>query len=234
MADVVVLAGGLGTRLRGVVPDLPKPLAPVAGRPFLGWLLPHLIADGVVDRIILSIGYRGDDIEASIGYRLDGVPIDYVREAVPLGTGGALRQALRLVEGPDAIVANGDTFADCDMRQLMNTHHSLGRTLTLTLANVAETARYGSVTVDGSRVTGFASKGGTEPGLINAGIYAMRTNLLRDIAIADPFSFEGDFMVPAVDQIQPAFMHLSGRFIDIGVPEDFAAAQTLFARPLQR
>lgn len=226
--EAIILAGGLGTRLRGVVPDLPKPLAPVAGRPFLAWLLAQL-ADGGVRRAVLSVGFRGERIERAFGDSFGAMTLAYVYEAEPLGTGGALRLALAATADDDVLVLNGDSFATYAPDALMAAHRAAGRPLTLVLAEVDDVGRYGEVRVAGGSVAAFAEKGGCGPGLINAGVYAVARSLLADPALPARFSFESDFLMPRVAALRPAAVVSRGLFIDIGVPDDYARAQQLFA-----
>ena len=227
--DAIILAGGLGTRLRSTVPDVPKPLAPVAGRPFIEWVLRPLTASPAVDRVILSVGYRGDMIRSAVGSSFGGKPVLYVDEETPLGTGGALRRALAGVQGDNALLLNGDTFAEFDPVALFERHVGAVRPVTLCLVEVRDTGRYGRVTIDGHSVSAFGAKGGDGKGLINAGVYALRTDLFGEFDADDPFSFESDFIEPFVGALRPAFLRLTGQFIDIGIPDDYARAQHLFA-----
>lgn len=226
--DAIILAGGLGTRLREVVPALPKPLAPVAGKPFLAWILQSLAGSGTVTRVILSVGYRAGMIEAAFGSHFAGLELSYMRETEPLGTGGAMRLALANVRGTAALVLNGDSFADFDPQGLVAAHRAGGRSLTVSLASVADVARYGRVQVDGLSIIDFAEKGGSGPGQINAGIYAMAADLLGDLALPGRFSFETDFLMPRLQMLRPNAYSLGGRFIDIGVPDDYRLAQSMF------
>jgi D-glycero-alpha-D-manno-heptose 1-phosphate guanylyltransferase len=226
--DAIILAGGLGTRLRDVVPALPKPLAPVAGKPFLAWILQSLADSGTVARVILSVGYRAGMIEAAFGSHFAGLELNYVHEIEPLGTGGAMRIALANVRGTAALVLNGDSFADFDPHGLVSAHRNGGSSLTVSLALVADVGRYGRVKVDGSSIVDFAEKGGSGPGQINAGIYAMAADLLGDPALPERFSFETDFLMPRLQTLRPTAYSLGGRFIDIGVPDDYQLAQSMF------
>ena len=168
--EAIVLAGGLGTRLRSVVADLPKPLAPVAGRPFLAHLLDQL-ATGGLRRVILATGYMAEKIEQVIGRRWAGMDVAYSKESDPLGTGGAIRRAAALLQGDGVHLANGDTFLRYDLAAFERAVRARGASLGIALAKVGDVGRYGGVEIDGGRVTAFVEKGGCGPGLINAGSY---------------------------------------------------------------
>ncbi|OIR06730.1 D-glycero-alpha-D-manno-heptose 1-phosphate guanylyltransferase [mine drainage metagenome] len=220
----VVLAGGLGTRLRERVPDLPKPMAPVAGRPFLEYLLDRLIAGGI-DEITLSVGYRAEAIAAHFGDRYRGAVLRYARETEPLGTGGAIIHALR-GEGPEPVlVLNGDTFLDIDVRALIRWYQAAPARVAMVLRQTPDVSRYGSVVLSGDRVTGFAEKGRTGPGLINAGIYVLTPGVLAAWGPPEKFSFEADILQRHCDTLRPRAFVTDAYFIDIGVPEDFDRAQ---------
>lgn len=229
--EVIVLAGGFGTRLREVVPDQPKPLAPVAGRPFLAHLLDMYVERGM-RRAILAVGYRADQVRAAIGTHWRTMELAYSQESEPLGTGGAIGLAMEQVGGDAVHVANGDTFLSYDPLELERVTRALDCPLGMALAHVADVGRYGAVAVgrDG-RVAGFAEKGGRGPGLINAGSY-----FLADPAALLPnggaaFSFETDVLQPSATAGNVAACADTRDFIDIGVPDDYARAQVLLGRP---
>lgn len=226
--EAIVLAGGLGTRLRSVVGELPKPLAPVAGRPFLAWLLDMLAAQGI-RRVILATGYRGDQVEAALGTRWQDMELAYSQEPEPRGTGGAIALAAKALDGDACFVLNGDTRLRLDYACFAGVAKSEGVRLGVALSQVADIARYGAVCVENGRVTGFVEKSRSGSGYINAGVYWVDRSLLAAFPQAASFSFEVDVLHPAVAR-EPvvAFTQTSG-FIDIGVPEDYRRAQALFA-----
>jgi D-glycero-alpha-D-manno-heptose 1-phosphate guanylyltransferase len=230
MIEAVVLAGGLGLRLRTAVPDLPKPMAPVAGRPFLAWLLEALAGQGV-QSAVLSVGYRAETIEGHFGASYAGLELRYAREAEPLGTGGALKRALRQVRSFPALALNGDSLVDLDLTAMRELHRRTRARLTIALVEAPDASRYGRVALREGCVSAFAAEGEPGPGLVNAGVYLMEAGLLDEPELPERFSFERDFLQPRVGSLAPAAFLASGRFIDIGVPEDFARAQTLFGRP---
>ncbi len=221
--QAIVLAGGLGTRLRAALPEgMPKPLAPVLGRPFLAWLLDRLDAAGI-ERCVLAVGHRAEAIVSAIGHRHGRMHLHYSVEQSPLGTGGAIRLALAATDAASVVVLNGDTFLDVDYRALLDLHLRENASLTIACVRVPDVGRYGRVELLAGRVTGFREKGERGAGYINGGVYAMRRTLL-DAVHATRFSFETDFLAPGVRAVRPHALTLEGRFIDIGIPDDLARA----------
>ena len=227
--QAIVLAGGLGTRLRSVVPDLPKPMAPVAGRPFLAWILDRLVEAGF-DRVVLAVGYRHDAIRDHFGEAYRGLPLRYSVEDRPLGTGGALRLACGQVHDDAVFVLNGDTFVELDHRAMRSAHDAANAALSIAVHRVDDTARYGALELRAGHVFGFAEKGRHGPGWINAGVYLLARELLLQLPADRALSFEQEVLVPQVGAIRPLAFTAEGLFIDIGVPEDYERAQVLFAR----
>lgn len=225
--ELIVLAGGLGTRLRSVVADVPKPMAPVAGRPFLELLLKSLAGKGA-RRAILSVGHLSQSIVEHFGDQFAGLRIAYAVEQSPLGTGGALRAALELVEGDHALIVNGDTFLDLELDEISTLWSSQRRPI-LVARSLPDASRYGRLTVDGDRVEAFTEKGVAGPGLVNAGAYLFPCDIARFFPPVERFSLETDVLVPRLREIDLRCFVSSGYFIDIGVPEDFARAQTELA-----
>ena len=219
--EAIVLAGGLGTRLRSRVADVPKPMAPVAGRPFLEWLLSGLAAEGF-SRVILAVSYLRERIMDHFGPRWGGLDIGYAIEPEPLGTGGAIRYSLAMAGRPGPVfVFNGDTIAPFDYAQ-MRAAHRPGR-LTMALVQVPDCARYGSAQLQEGRIAGFCANG-KGPAWINAGVYVMDRAIFDGVTLPLRFSFETDFIPRSLDRIQP--YPVSGWFLDIGVPADYDRAQT--------
>nr|WP_145544881.1 nucleotidyltransferase family protein [Variovorax boronicumulans] len=231
----VVLAGGLGTRLRERVPDLPKPMAPIAGRPFLAYLLERLKASGVVDAVTLSVGYRADLIQSFFGKDFDGMPLDYAVEAEPLGTGGAIAHALHGAADVPTLVLNGDTLLDLELPALVDWYARAPEALAMVLRQVDDAGRYGAIRTEDGRVTAFLPRGPAAPGLINAGIYLLRPSLFTELGLDGRFSFESDLLQRHVDRLRPRAHVVDAYFIDIGVPDDYDRANRelpgLAARP---
>lgn len=224
VTEAIVLVGGLGTRLRSVVGDTPKALAPIAGRPFLDWLLDDLRDHGIA-RAILATGFGSEQIEDRYRDGHPGLTIDVSRETEPLGTGGALRLACDRTVTSHVLAVNGDTFAAWSPERLSLVAARRRAPVTLGLKRVTNTDRYGSVTMDGDTVVGFREKHAMAEGLVNSGLY-----LLETAAMPWPprsaFSFERDVLEPACVRGLLAGAVLDGPFIDIGIPEALAEAQT--------
>ncbi len=226
----LILAGGLGKRLRSVVSDRPKPMANVLGAPFLEILIESL-ADKGVRRFVLLTGYKGEAIEGhfSAGCRSD-IRIFFSQESSPLGTGGAVRNAEALATDPSLLV-NGDTFFDADLEALLQFHEDTGAEATLSLLKVEDVSRYGSVVVDpNGMVTGFREKNEkvNGPGLINAGLSLLSKRLIGRLPVGS-YSMERDIF-PSLAASGKMFGLLQERpFFDIGTPESYEAFK-LFMR----
>ena len=223
--EAIVLAGGFGTRLRKVLADVPKPMAPIAGRPFLDILLGSLAQKGFA-RVVLSLGFMAEKISDHFGTRFAGVDIAYVVEDTPLGTGGAIRLALDSCTQDHVFVFNGDTYLDLEV-QLLEQKWGVKRHPIVVGRQVPDTSRFGRLVVDGGCITSFAEKGSTGPGLINAGCYVLARDALVKFPLYRPFSIETDYLVPEVARATVEVFETLGMFIDIGIPEDYMRAQTL-------
>lgn len=223
----VVLAGGLGTRLRSVVSDVPKPMAPVAGRPFLEILISSLIRNGI-DDVVLSVGYQHETIIDYFGSAYKGVAISYAIEETPLGTGGALANAARKIDSDeDIFVLNGDTFLDISLKDMKRKYEASQADVGIALKKMQNCSRYGRVVVaEESGVIGFTEKGEKVEGVINAGVYLLRPSFLERFTFENKFSLETDCFVEYVDSIVFFPYIVDSYFIDIGVPEDYERAQT--------
>ena len=226
MPPAIVLVGGLGTRLRGVVDDVPKPLAPVAGRPFLEFVLDRLVAHGI-ERAVLATGFRGEQIEAHFGSNHGALALEFSREDEPLGTGGAILRALRRIDVDEALVLNGDTLFEVDLTALVAAHRAAGADLTLALRPLDDVGRFGAVRIDADgRVVEFVEKSAAAgPGLVNGGVYVLRRAALEDLDLPERFGFERDVLEDRVGTLHLHGVVDDGAFVDIGVPEDYARAQ---------
>jgi D-glycero-alpha-D-manno-heptose 1-phosphate guanylyltransferase len=211
-----------------VVSDVPKVLAEVAGRPFLAHLLDRLAAVGL-RRVILAVGYKRELVMERFGDRWGGMHIGYSIEDEPLGTGGAMRQALALVGPGPCFVLNGDTWLDLDYAGMLDAHRQADTRLSLAVRSVDDVARFGALHIVGGRVTGFLEKGPSGPGTINAGVYLLAADLLLEAQVPERFSFESDFLANELGRLRPLAFPAQGEFIDIGVPDDYFRAQRLFA-----
>lgn len=224
--QAIILAGGFGTRLRSVVSDVPKPLAPVGGRPFIAWMLDALAAQGI-RRAILATGFMGESVVDACGDHWQGMQLAYSQESKPLGTGGAIALAFSLVHGDACLVLNGDTWLAFDHADFDRGWRASDARLAIALAEVDDVSRYGAVQIEQRRVTGLVEKGHLGPGYINAGVYGVRRSLLGEFPVRENFSFENEVLVPAIKR-EPVFGYTRTRdFIDIGVPQDYRRAQQL-------
>lgn len=220
----IILAGGFGTRLKSVIADVPKPLAPIAGRPFLAWLIDALVGDGV-DNITLSVHHDWEKIRDYFSAHSAPVPIHYAVEETPLGTGGAMAFALTYAKmDKSVIVVNGDTFVEVDYRELYRHHCEGGAPLTMVLRHVPDTGRYGRIEVGEGRIISFQPGKNGQEGFINAGIYVISPELFARFPMPPAFSFEQDFLPRHVAALQPRYFLADDYFIDIGIPEDYLRA----------
>lgn len=228
MFDAVILAGGLGTRLRSVVSDVPKCMAPVGGRPFLEWLLAW-IEPFRPCKIVLSLGYLSETVTDWVQHTLKDypIPIEWVIEETPLGTGGGIKLALSKVTAPQCVILNGDTFFDVDLNALCQQRDHSAAPLAVALKPMERFERYGSVTVDSeNHISSFNEKRYCEKGLINGGVYCMDCSAGLLDGKPDKFSFEKDVLEPESAKGGLCGFISDGSFIDIGIPEDYALAQT--------
>jgi D-glycero-alpha-D-manno-heptose 1-phosphate guanylyltransferase len=225
--EAIVLAGGFGTRLREVVPDLPKPMASVAGRPFLEILLSMLAQKGFT-RVVLSLGFMSDKVISHFGDNYQGLQLVYEVELQPLGTGGAIRAALARCMTDHVFIFNGDTYLDLEvdaLERLWQQSHCPA----IVVREVPDTERFGRVELQEGRVNAFLEKGVLGLGLINAGCYVLPKNALDAFPLGQNFSLETEFFSKQLQRIRFDGFVTQGLFIDIGVPDDYALAQTVLA-----
>lgn len=221
----IVLAGGLGTRLRDVVNDLPKCMAPVNGKPFLHYLLQYLSAQGV-KHVVLAVGYKREAIMQHFGAMYLNIGIQYSVEEEPLGTGGAIKQAMTLVSD-GAYVLNGDTFFDIDLCALRDFYFDTTSHIALALKPMRNFSRYGSVIRQGERIVSFEEKKRLNHGLINGGAYFLHKRVMEETG-EQKFSFEKDVLEKQVSSQMFCGKIFDNYFIDIGIPEDYARVQADF------
>lgn len=224
--EAIILAGGLGTRLRSILTDTPKPMAPVNGEPFLCHVINYLEQYGY-DKITLSVGYLHKAISDYFGHSYHNVSISYAIEEEPLGTGGGIALSLAKCSNDNVVVVNGDTLFKADINALERFHHEHDATLSIVLRHVDDTSRYGSVTIgkDG-QITQFTEKGNASgPGLINGGIYMLNKRLMG-LPHPTRFSFEKDIMERHFTTERFYGIRSNAYFIDIGIPEDYCRAQS--------
>lgn len=232
--EVLILAGGLGSRLRQAVPDVPKPMAPVNGRPFLDYLMAHWKTQGI-SRFVLSVGYMADAIQAHFCSDYHGCAIDYARESSPLGTGGAIRNAVvnGRWSGTRLLIINGDTWFPIQLEKLVANAVAAATPVTLAVKRITDNDRYGGLELDQNGkvkrfIPGAASRGNP---LINGGIYLADIAYLEDCLQSRPdaFSFERDVLEPlAMSGLLGASLQ-DVPFLDIGVPADYLRAKDIVA-----
>jgi D-glycero-alpha-D-manno-heptose 1-phosphate guanylyltransferase len=223
----LVLVGGMGTRLRPVYAQGPKALAPIAGKPFLAYLLESLAAAGL-KHVVLCVGYGAEQIE---GWVKDGAKFDlrirYSRETEAMGTAGALGLAyLRFARGQRVLAMNGDSIVQMSLPAMWDWHLKNAAAATIALVGLADTARYGRVEVnEGGWISSFHEKNGqAAPGFINGGAYLFEASVLEDIVVQGSVSLEREVLPAQIPRGLLAFK-TSGYFIDIGIPEDYLRAQ---------
>lgn len=221
--EAIILAGGMGTRLRSVVSALPKPMAPVRNVPFLSYIFEYLLKQNV-KKVILSTGYKHEEIESFYGKKYKSINIIYSIEKTPLGTGGAIKMAFEYVEQEEVFILNGDTYFDVDFKALLNKHKQERNDLTVALKPMRNYDRYGSVITESNRIIEFKEKIYMHEGLINGGIYAAESSLASKLPNMDSFSFEKEFLEKSC-ALKFGYFIADTFFIDIGIPEDYDKAQ---------
>jgi D-glycero-alpha-D-manno-heptose 1-phosphate guanylyltransferase len=232
----VILAGGLGTRLRDAVPDFPKCMAPVAGRPFLFHVIKSLRLQGI-EKIIFSLGYKHEVIEAYLADQFSCLQYECVIENEPLGTGGAIQSACQKATTENVLVTNGDTLFQVDIAALLSLHMTqdadpIAIACTLALKPMENSDRYGVVEIDDTyTIKSFREKQFYQKGLINGGIYILNKERLAAHGLPPTFSFEKDFLEKQAPTGKLKGLPQDGYFIDIGIPEDYTKAQTDLSKP---
>jgi D-glycero-alpha-D-manno-heptose 1-phosphate guanylyltransferase len=226
--EAIILAGGLGTRLRSVISDVPKCMAPVAGKPFLNYLIQYLEKNGI-ESFIFSVGYKHEIIEeylqkncAHFNYRIS-------LENEPLGTGGAIRLACQKSTEKNVLICNGDTLFKIDVESFTSFHESINAACTLALKPMHYFDRYGVVELnDDNSVKSFKEKQYYTAGLINGGVYALNVAEFLKEELPEKFSFEKDYLEKKVNSKEGQQIYgmiQDEYFIDIGIPEDYKKAQ---------
>lgn len=226
--EVIILAGGLGTRLRSVVSDIPKCMAPVCEKPFLHYLLVYL-QKFPIDRVILSLGYKHEVVTEWIEKNYFPFTIAFSIEDEPLGTGGAIKKAMNEVISDNVFILNGDTFFNVDLNQFNKEHIGSSSLLSIALKPMINFNRYGIVRTDSeNRITDFKEKDYYETGQINGGVYLLNVDADCFKNLPEKFSFETEILQPEVKNGQSfGFIH-DDYFIDIGIPEDYSKANVDF------
>lgn len=230
--ESIILAGGLGTRLREAVPDLPKCMAPVAGRPFLFYVINYLRSQGI-EKFIFSLGYKHEIIETYLKQHFSTLSYECVVEQAPLGTGGAIKLALEKTTGENVLVTNGDTLFKCNIPSLSSVHETRRADCTLALKPMCEFDRYGVVELDeDDSIKSFKEKKYYSSGNINGGVYLLNKESFIKHPWPAKFSFEKDYLQQTTDRLCGVVQE--GYFIDIGIPGDYTRAQDELKRsPLE-
>ncbi len=225
--EAIILAGGLGTRLRSEVSDVPKCLAPVNGIPFLSYLIKYLTQEGI-RHYIFSIGYKKELVIDFLERKYKGLSYSISSEDQPLGTGGAIRLAGEKATETNVLICNGDTLYKADITELAEFHLEKNAECTIALKPMTNFERYGSVTMDQyNRITAFNEKTFCNSGLINGGIYILKKPGSLPFEKGKSYSFENDFLKVSADKNGSVFGCRQDRyFIDIGIPEDYRKAAT--------
>ena len=224
--EAIILAGGLGTRLRDIVHDVPKPMAPISGRPFLEIVFDSLVSNGF-KRVILSLCHMPEKISNHFGDNYKGIEIIYNVEPFPLGTGGAIKQSLKLASNRDIFIINGDTFLDLDYKKVYACYLKNKNPL-IVIREVNNISRYGEVKINSNKIISFGSKtSNKQSGYINAGCYIFHKDIFNEIDLNESFSIENDFFPSAIIKNTYQFYIYNKLFIDIGIPTDFNKAQTI-------
>lgn len=214
--EAIILCGGLGTRLRAVVKDVPKPMAPVGGKPFLEFIFEFLKKQGVKS-VILAVSYKYEVIQEYFKDSFLGIKIRYSIEKEPLGTGGAIKQALELCEGREVFVLNGDSIFEISLKKL----RLKGAKICLALKKMVDFQRYGAVKVDESgEIAEFKEKSFCKEGLINGGIYLLSKDIFEGFSFLGHFSFE-EFLSTNFKALKARAELFEDYFIDIGIPQDY-------------
>lgn len=224
--EAIVLAGGFGTRLSHIVKDVPKPMADVAGRPFLEYILDDLIQQGIT-RIVLAVHYKKECIMSHFNDSYKGAEIIYSIENTPLLTGGAIKKACQFCSESSVWIINGDTFFQVDLKKMKAFAEEKQVPVSIAIKRMHHFSRYGRVEVSSTGiVNSFLEKTPCEDGYINGGIYYLQKDMLDEYPAK--FSLENDCFPDIQPQNKIAAYYSDGYFIDIGVPEDYYRAQEYF------
>jgi D-glycero-alpha-D-manno-heptose 1-phosphate guanylyltransferase len=227
--EAIVLAGGMGTRLKDAVPDLPKCMAPINGIPFITYLIKHLQAEGI-QRFVFALGYRSEMIEGYLQANRSWINASCSIEEKQLGTGGAIQKAMKITTSENVLIVNGDTLFKANIHAVANLHDVTNAICTLALKPMNDSSRYGSVRIDEhQQVTGFGEKNTHGKGLVNGGVYLLNRQQWDANNWPETFSFETDFLQKKYRSQKLIGIVQDEYFIDIGIPEDYAKAQTELA-----
>jgi len=223
--EAIILAGGLGRRLRSVISEIPKPMAPINDKPFLEYILNFLNNQGV-KRVILSVGYKWEVIKEYFGNKYKNIELIYNVEKERLDTGGAIKDSLKFVNEKYVYILNGDTYFDVPLKE-MKLDDGL---IQLALKKMKNFDRYGVVEVDGKgKILNFKEKAYYKEGLINGGIYLINKDTFNNFELPKKFSFE-EFLENNFQKLKATGKKFDGYFIDIGIPQDYEKAKRYFSK----
>jgi D-glycero-alpha-D-manno-heptose 1-phosphate guanylyltransferase len=219
--EAIILAGGLGTRLKSVVSDVPKCMAPVNGIPFISYIITYLQKQGI-NKFIFSVGYKSEAIIEYVETHFKNLNKIFIIEEEQLGTGGAIKKSCKEVMSKNVIVVNGDTIFNINLADLMESHHLLNAACTLALKELNNFDRYGAVEFDDNdTITAFHEKKFCTTGFINGGIYALNVSAFLEKELPEKFSFEKEYLEKYLHEKKISGIAFNNYFIDIGVPEDY-------------
>lgn len=224
--EAILLAGGLGTRLQKVISDVPKPMAPVAGRPFMEHLLDYLMNAGI-EKFIFSVGYKHDIFISHFGNGYKGYEIEYAVESSPLGTGGGIRKALQLAREKNVLVLNADTIFKIEIQQFYEYHKKASADVSIALRLMNDAGRYGNVLVnEDNRIIAFSEKNTQAgEGYINGGVYIFKKDFFDLLNLPEIFSLEKDCLEKYCMDLKLGGFPFDSYFLDIGIPEDYEKAK---------
>ncbi|MBN4072824.1 HAD-IIIA family hydrolase [Crocinitomix catalasitica] len=220
VTEVIIMAGGLGTRLQSVIGQRPKVLATVNDVPFLNYVLDHLI-ENKIETVVLSVGYKWKEIQLAYGDSYKGLSIKYAIESKPLGTGGGIRLAMEQIQNDTFFAMNGDTLFRIPLSDLENFHTSSAAQCSIALKEMENVDRYGMVELNGDQIVGFQEKEFRMKTIINGGFYCINKRAIEHFETGIPFSLEKDYLEKDTAEKKLHGLIMNHYFIDIGVPEDF-------------
>ena len=224
--EAIILAGGLGKRLKKVIPDIPKPMAPVGGKPFLYYVF-NWLRHYPVEKIILSVGYKAETIMDHFGSSVFDIPVEYMIEEKSLGTGGAVKYTSGKAKGNEILILNGDTWFPVDLNKLYGFHNKSGSLCSVALKRMYDFDRYGTVELDGNKILKFNEKKPCDEGLINGGIYLINKNFIESWQMPEVFSLEKDILERNAGNSLLKGIVFDDPFLDIGIPEDYRRAEKI-------
>lgn len=224
--EAIILAGGMGTRLREIITDIPKPMAPVNDKPFLFYIF-NWIKDYPVEKAILSIGKGSEKVIDYLQDSFNNIPVEYAIEEKSLGTGGAIRFALHKTRGTDILILNGDTYFPIDLNKFFLFHIENKNLFSVALKPMKNFSRYGSVECFNNNILRFNEKKFCSDGLINGGIYLVNKDFIESRQLPEVFSLEKDILEKEAGSSTLKCMKFDDMFIDIGIPEDYRRAESV-------